>query len=346
MKTTLPPGWAYDEIVRLHRARHPNASTRDPAGRFQAIVLAGGSGTRLRVLLRTVFGTTLPKQFCAFDGGPTLLQQTLRRLQRLCPPPRGTVLVPREHVSCAATQLSAYHDATVLDQPANCGTGIGLLRALVDVLVKRPDALVHVTPSDHGIGDSSRFATAMSSCLEEAERHARILLIGATPSGPQSDYGWIVAGEAQGGCHSVTRFVEKPATADAARLYESGASWSTMLLVATGRALLDLFERAIPRAVRMFLHHESLPKPERPRYFNAMYRGLGAVDLSRDILGGASNLLMRTLPREVEWTDLGTEARLHAWMHRGGAPALRRQAQPLRSVQGVRRPGSGTALAG
>jgi len=336
-------GWAYGEVLRLHAIARPSRS--ESAGRFQAVVLAGGSGTRLTALIRTLFGTTVPKQFCSFDGGGTLLQQTLQRLRHVRPRLRPTVLVPREHTTRAAAQLRLHDDVSILDQPDNCGTGIGLLRALVDVLVRRPDAVVHVTPADHGIGNVAEFASTMSACLELAGRHVgHLFMVGVEPSCPRQDFGWMVPGESQHGFSSVNRFVEKPAPADAVALFDTGAVWSTMLLTATGKALLDLFERSVPHVVRMFLHYASLPKREQPRYLNAMYRGLSSLDLSRDILSGAKNLMMRTLPTDVEWTDLGTEARVHAWM-RQGKHSSTSDAQPLRQVQGERRARTGTGVA-
>ena len=38
-----------------------------------AVILAGGDGTRLCALTREMFGEEIPKQFCRFWGGQTLL---------------------------------------------------------------------------------------------------------------------------------------------------------------------------------------------------------------------------------------------------------------------------------
>lgn len=60
----------------------------------QAIVLAGGAGTRLWPLSRTLF----PKQLLTLSGPHSLLQQTLLRVLPGFGPERGWVVTNEEHV--------------------------------------------------------------------------------------------------------------------------------------------------------------------------------------------------------------------------------------------------------
>ena len=57
-----------------------SSSTLDstPSTNRWAIILAGGDGTRLRSLTRTIAGDERPKQFCSILGEETLLEQTRR----------------------------------------------------------------------------------------------------------------------------------------------------------------------------------------------------------------------------------------------------------------------------
>jgi len=48
-------------------------------GQRWALVLAAGEGTRLRALTTGWRGIAVPKQFCSLQGGPSLLEETLRR---------------------------------------------------------------------------------------------------------------------------------------------------------------------------------------------------------------------------------------------------------------------------
>lgn len=86
------------------------------------------------------------------------------------------------------------------------------------------------------------------------------------------------------------------------------------MIVAEARALLEVYARAWPAIVRAFLFQAWLPPQERADYLDAVYHGLGSVDLSRDVLARSSHLSVVTLPREAGWSDLGTEERMSTWL--------------------------------
>src|SRR5262245_44000854 len=99
--------------------RIPRSPARDLAagGALHALVLAGGFGRRLEPLTRRLFGAAIPKQFCRFDGGRSLLQQTLERLAPLVPPARTSVVVDASQVERAREQLAGWRDVVLVEQP-------------------------------------------------------------------------------------------------------------------------------------------------------------------------------------------------------------------------------------
>jgi hypothetical protein len=52
---------------------------------LRGIVLAEGEGSRLKRFIQESSGTDAPKQFCAFVGRRTMIEQTLRRAETIIP---------------------------------------------------------------------------------------------------------------------------------------------------------------------------------------------------------------------------------------------------------------------
>lgn len=61
------------------------------------IVLAGGEGNRLKRFIQEYFGTDAPRQFCAFVGRRTMIEQTLRRAETIIPRKRLVVVATAPH---------------------------------------------------------------------------------------------------------------------------------------------------------------------------------------------------------------------------------------------------------
>jgi mannose-1-phosphate guanylyltransferase/mannose-6-phosphate isomerase len=310
-----PQDSSWRDVLRLHRARRPDwIGSSDP--QRHAIVLAGGQGTRLARMTHRLTGAPIPKQFCAFTHDDlTLLQHTIRRA-RMMTDGSVRVVVCREQVPLAVSQLAGEPRCRLLVQPCNRGTAVAVLAALVGLAVESPRARVIVLPSDHGFSDEGVLVRTVDEAFDVVEHHpTRVVLLGAEAHRPATDYGWIVA-KAEGPrelCR-IHGFVEKPDLATAAQLHASGEAWSTMMMVATARGLLGLFVRREPKLVRLFAHHASLPADEQGAYLEQAYAALPTVDLSADIFERDDQLWLLRLPSSAGWTDLGTEDRMRAWL--------------------------------
>ena len=316
-------GWALRDVLRLHRERRH----RDPAlggatdrDHRWAIVLAAGAGERLLRLVERLTGASLPKQFCAFsDDDETLLQSTLRRLAAHAPPSRIHVVIDRRQRSRAIAQLRPFHGVDIFGQPGDCGTAVGTLVSLIDILVEDPDAVVVISPSDHVMLDEAGFEDALARAFDVAEERRAIVVIGAEPDGIAGDDGWLLPyaplrPDLRCAVQPVARYVHPGAADDTTSLVDGGAVHSTGLVVASGAALLELFEALTPRLLRLFLYGAAMPPAEGSAFLDLAYDGLGALDLARDLLTLASDLRMVVMPRRTGWSDLGTETRLLAWL--------------------------------
>ena len=285
-----------------------------------SIVLAAGAGRRLAALTGGV-----PKQFWRPDHGPSLLGTTLARLAPLSPLENTVVIVdesPRSHV----VTLSSAVVGTVLFQPSDRGTATGVLMALMPVLEADPNAIVIVTPSDHGVVDDERFRRGVLEAAGAVQGGHGVVLFGVKPTRANDDYGWIVPECAIGhaGLRPVRTFVEKPPAPVARQLLDSGAVWNTMIVVATAATLRALYAEHLPGLAGVFDDALRYPPADRELFLSGAYPALPSWDFSRDLLTPARNLVVYTWPEGVGWSDLGTPDRLRSWLSRRAGGRLPR----------------------
>ena len=278
------------------------------------IVLAGGSGERLRAVTSTSAGQPVPKQFCRLNGRHSMLAMTLARARDLTSTNRILLLVRKEHRPWWNSETAGLRPSNVLVLSRNRGTGLAVLRALLHVEERDPDACVVVLPSDHAVDDEGVLRRAILQAVEEAHRSERsAVLVGAPADTADPSMGWILPGRADAGrARSVASFVEKPGIEEAASYLRRDALRNTLILAGRTRALLDMY-------AAQTVDLAEVPGGNRrsggstARKMSTIYPHLPTLDLSRDILQGSSHCLRVLSLPECGWTDIGTLDRLEAW---------------------------------
>jgi mannose-1-phosphate guanylyltransferase len=169
---------------------------------------------------------------------------------------------------------------------------------------------------------------ATSACRLAAEFPERLVVLGATPDGPETDYGWILCDHASGeptpdigevGPSRVTCFREKPATAEATRLYDAGGLWNTLVIAAKARTLWSLASRLVPQTAAKFSVLRGVIRSARDGNtahqvtqgtVASLYREMRPADFSRDILQAAVESTVALPMRGLEWSDWGRPERV------------------------------------
>ena len=298
------------------------------------ILLAGGDGQRLRPLIQARFGCERPKQYCTFFGTQSLLRQTIRRAERLVPPEQLLTVVTRHHLPYAQVELSDRPSDTVIVQPSNRDTGPGILLPLWHVQQRDPQAIMALFPSDHFVLGEQRFMALVAAAAAFVTREPdRMVLLGAAPTQPEVDYGWIEVGDEVGQVqeerlYQVLQFWEKPSPSQAQVLWRQGYLWNTMVLVGRAGLLMTLFAMLTPTLVDAFRRLQGvLGTPREADVLAEVYATLPSVNFSQVILEHSAARLA-VLPLEgVYWSDWGDPRRLLLDLARLGyqVPAPREQ---------------------
>ena len=275
-----------------------------------AILLAGGDGTRLQSLTRKITGDWRPKQFCRLFGDRSLLGHTRKRLRPIFSDDRTVFVVTRDHETFYMEELADAKASRVLTQPANRGTGVAIIVALLRILQYDADAVVAVFPSDHYFADEASFAATVRSSLVAASTYTEsVILIGAEPQWPEVGYGWIEpAGLFASSSHPpllrVSGFWEKPPLATARELMKRGGLWNTFVTVGHASAFLELLRSTIPHV--MVKIADALARDD----LDDAYLDLDTIDFSMAVLSREPHRLLVMPDAASGWTDLGNPDRL------------------------------------
>jgi mannose-1-phosphate guanylyltransferase len=287
-------------------------------GQLWAVVLAGGEGVRLRPLIRRIYGEDRPKQFAALYGSRSLLQQALDRARLAVPAERTVVVTLRNHQGYLAETFQNAPVRRVLAQPQDKGTAAGVLLPAHWIHWWDPDAIVALFPSDHFIVEEQAFMDHVADLAEVVREHPDwMCLVGASPTEPDPDYGWIEPGEIAGWSpvgeplHRVRQFWEKPSPLAARACMEKGWLWNTFVLVAKASLLLEAGARFLPQ-----LHERlSLICPFKETELEAWalqqaYELSQKMSFSRAVLELCPpSLVVSRLPA-LTWSDWGTPDRV------------------------------------
>src|SRR5947209_3349641 len=155
---------------------------RQAGPRFAPVILAGGSGTRFWPRSRR----RRAKQVLALDGERTMIQQTLDRLLPLAAPEDVWVITNELLADVIAGQLPQIPRENVLSEPAARNTAPACALAAFLIARDDPDTVIGIFPSDHVVGDESRFAEVIRAGAKLAADGERIVVLGVPPTSPET----------------------------------------------------------------------------------------------------------------------------------------------------------------
>jgi mannose-1-phosphate guanylyltransferase len=291
-----------------------------------SVVLAGGNGDRLRPVTERWLGRHLPKQYCAFSGGQTMLEDALDRAEKLSGPSRILTVVAREHLAFSEAVFDSDRRGHRVIQPRNCGTVAGIFLPLTYIRKAQPDATVVILPSDHFLRPEDEFIEVVRAAVRAArELRDQIVLVGAIPDTPEPDYGWIVRGRQQVAAgpplHAVEEFIEKPHEELAKQLMAAGALWNTFVMAAPLEELWGLGWKHVPDVMARFETLErAIATPSECETLDAIYEGMPDRNFSSEILQNARGHVCVMELEGVAWTDLGRPERLERTLLGLGIP--------------------------
>jgi mannose-1-phosphate guanylyltransferase len=300
------------------------------SGRVWSIVLAAGADVRMTEFIQRWLGFSRPKQYCTFVGDRSLFQHTLDRASTLSRQEHIVAVVAREHGRQAWSQLEGRGAGTVLLQPRERDSAVGLYLSLTYLRAKEPQATVAIYPSDHFVYPETSFMVSVHRALYSLEwLPDRFIVLGAPPDRLELDYGWIMPGEHIDGSEnhrvrSVGTFLLRPNAVQADAALAGGALWNTSVIAAKAETLWQIgwqcFPDLMPRFERL---SRSIGTSKEAQILDEIYHGIPPHDVVSELLQRVPDRAAVMEVRDVLWSDWGKPTRILDSLRRiGREPAF------------------------
>jgi mannose-1-phosphate guanylyltransferase len=271
--------------------------------------MAGGSGERFWPLSTP----SQPKQFPPLLEGQSFFQHTVQRAVSLVGKSRVLIATRRDLLPIVLEQLPGFTEANCVLEPVGRDTAacVGLAASVIEHRV--PDARMLITPSDHFIEPLHAFEETIRQGLGFLDRHEGLLTLGIPPTGPETGYGYILAGDAvpdYPATRRCQRFTEKPDRATAERFLADGRYyWNSGIFLWRPATLLKAVAEHLPEHwAGLESIRQALGTPGEREVLDAVFPRLRRVSVDVGVLEKASNVFM--IPASFSWDDVGTWAAL------------------------------------
>lgn len=217
----------------------------------------------------------------------------------------------------------------LLAQPEDRGTAAGILLAAHWIQAQDPEATVAVFPSDHLVIEEDALMRHVEAITHFVDTQPGwTILLGAQPTEPETEYGWIEPGErvgwtAAGPAYRVRGFREKPSVGAARSLLATGALWNTLTFVARAATLTAAGRACLPSIDERLRMAAAFVRTRRQDWaIRHAYTLMPAANFSHSMLQAWPLPLAVTKLTAITWCDLGTPRRVLAMLESlGRSPA-------------------------
>lgn len=218
-----------------------------------ALILAGGSGTRLWPMSRE----RRPKQLVPFIDGKSLVSIAYDRLEGLVENSRRYVCASRSLEQQLLQSVPGLGIDRIIGEPVGRDTVNALAYSCLVLSHVDPEAVVAVFTADHLITPEGGLRETVRRGFETAENDPDILVtFGVAPTYPATAYGYLELGQRRDdGSRTVTRFTEKPDPRTAARFVEAGPDrylWNSGMFVWKAATFLSCMKRLVAESAGAF----------------------------------------------------------------------------------------------
>ena len=294
-------------------------SSPDTSTHRYAVIMAGGTGTRLWPLSRIA----KPKQFQAFLSEKTLIQETFERSQTTVSAEHIFVSTGQRYADLVQKQLPLISSGQLIIEPLAKNTAPAIIYIAAILAHRDPDALVATLASDHAIENPEEFTRAIDLAFETIESSPDALAtIGINPTKPDTNYGYIRMGEEvsrteQDRVFRIDTFKEKPDRATAEQYLSSWEYlWNAGYFVFRAAAVREWVSEYAPEFLSFA---DSLAKALREgtlsdEHLVELFSAVQSAPIDTILAERLPEEKRFVIPTTLEWNDIGGWHTLYAFL--------------------------------
>lgn len=283
---------------------------------LHAIIMAGGSGTRLWPESRRNF----PKQLMTFSGTRSFLQGTVDRLLPAVRPENIGIVTGARLRDAIARQVPELSEASIIVEPCARNTSGCIALAALWCLKRDPDAVMVLLPADHLIQPAEAFQQTILRAAEIVEHTPeKLVTLGIPPTYPAESFGYVERGAelketeivSENGipAFEVLRFREKPDRQTAEEYIASGSFfWNAGIFVWKAETILENLRRHAPgvygpvEKMRSVLHSAEFEETVEREFPKIESISIDYAVMEKAAQDGS----VAVLPAPFEWDDVGS----------------------------------------
>lgn len=283
----------------------------DEVKNYYAVILAGGSGTRLWPASVKAH----PKHLLKLLGDRSLIQITYDRVEGVIPDENVYVITNAAHAKEVDAQLPQIPAKNIIAEPVAKNTAMAMGAAAAVIHSRNPDAAIIYLAADHVVRDLNRFHMNMLAALRVAASGDYIVAVGIKPEFAHTGLGYIKIGSElemlskvakKGFVFKGVEFKEKPNLVTAQSFVASGQYlWNANLYSWSTKAIMHALEQHSPSIYKAVAEiAEKITDSNMDKVLEDAYSKLNKPDsIDYEVSEKVDNLVV--IPGDFGWSDVG-----------------------------------------
>lgn len=279
--------------------------------------MAGGVGSRFW----PISTKETPKQFLdILSVGETLIQQTFRRLQKICFTENIFIVTNKDYKALCISQLSQLDEKNILCEPVMRNTAPCIAYAAYKIFNLDKNAKLIIAPSDHLILNEDEFVSTVNNVFDLINKKDCLYTLGITPSRPDTGYGYIQYSEEvlleSKSVKKVKTFTEKPNLELALQFIDSGDFlWNAGIFMFSANAIVRSFKKYLSDLNDIFSKGDDyFNTAKEAEFIEKVFPTCKNISIDYGIFEKSNNIFV--YPCDFGWSDLGTWGSLYSFLEK------------------------------